>query len=215
MQTGVAVIGAGFAGLAAALAIEDAGLPCRLVEARNRPGGRVRPPVEGRRVVAEPGAQVLNEDMTALQAQMSRFGHRPLPVAPTGEALAVGLDHAATRFDAGQGPLGPEVFAALAEAVGDRDQAAGALIDRFAMAPVERRPIRSSPSEPFGVDADRSSGRTVLAIRQRIPSALPELRRQASSGLARLAEGLAATPRAPPVPGTPLRRVEDRPQGPV
>ena len=64
----VIVVGGGAAGLAAAVAAEEAGLSCQLLEAQDRLGGRVQtvPLESGGRFDA--GAQMVNGDMAAVLA---------------------------------------------------------------------------------------------------------------------------------------------------
>ncbi|MDQ0321040.1 monoamine oxidase [Pararhizobium capsulatum DSM 1112] len=77
----VVVVGAGFSGLAAAHALIDAGLRVLVLEARDRPGGRVEPAdfANGRRIDA--GGQFISEDMPAVMELARRYG-RPLVSIP-------------------------------------------------------------------------------------------------------------------------------------
>ena len=70
----VAVVGAGFAGLAAALELRDAGLGVTVVEARDRVGGRVHSIELDNGEIAELGAEWIFEGDEALQATIDRLG---------------------------------------------------------------------------------------------------------------------------------------------
>ncbi len=83
------VVGGGAAGLSAAVAAEDAGLTCRLLEAQDRLGGRVRArPLETGGVFDE-GAQMVNGDMSCVLDLAERAGLVPSPVPQTGIGLCV------------------------------------------------------------------------------------------------------------------------------
>jgi monoamine oxidase len=70
----VVVIGAGFAGLAAALELRDAGLNVTVVEARDRVGGRVHSVQLANGEIAELGAEWIFAEDEALQATIDRLG---------------------------------------------------------------------------------------------------------------------------------------------
>jgi monoamine oxidase len=79
----VCVVGAGFAGLAAAAALADGGLEPLVLEARKRVGGRVHSRRLGNGAVVELGAEFVEDDHTTLLATAKRLG---LAMAPTGMA---------------------------------------------------------------------------------------------------------------------------------
>ena len=68
------MIGAGFAGLAAALDVSDAGLDVTVVEARDRVGGRVHSVELGNGEIAELGAEWIFSDDEVLLATADRLG---------------------------------------------------------------------------------------------------------------------------------------------
>jgi monoamine oxidase len=70
----VAVVGAGFAGLAAALDIHDAGLSVTVLEARERVGGRVLSVELENGEIAELGAEWIMPDDDVLRATIDRLG---------------------------------------------------------------------------------------------------------------------------------------------
>jgi monoamine oxidase len=70
----VVVVGAGFAGLAAALDLHDAGLSVTVLEARERVGGRVLSIELENGQIAELGAEWIMPDDDVLQATIDRLG---------------------------------------------------------------------------------------------------------------------------------------------
>jgi monoamine oxidase len=70
----VAVVGAGFAGLAAALELRDAGLDVTVLEARDRVGGRVHSVELDNGEIAELGAEWIMPEDDVLQATIDRLG---------------------------------------------------------------------------------------------------------------------------------------------
>jgi monoamine oxidase len=79
----VCVVGAGFAGLAAAVALADGGLEPLVLEARERVGGRVHSRRLGNGAVVELGAEFVEDDHQTLSATARRLG---LAMAPAGMA---------------------------------------------------------------------------------------------------------------------------------
>jgi monoamine oxidase len=102
----VCVIGAGFAGLAAAAALADGGLEPLVLEARERVGGRVHSRRLANGAVVELGAEFVEHDHQTLVATARRLG---LAMAPTGMAYGdreprggLGTDRAAVLAEAGR-----------------------------------------------------------------------------------------------------------------
>jgi monoamine oxidase len=79
----VCVVGAGFAGLAAAVALADGGLEPLVLEARERVGGRVHSRRLANGAVVELGAEFVEDDHRTLVAAAARLG---LAMAPAGMA---------------------------------------------------------------------------------------------------------------------------------
>jgi monoamine oxidase len=70
----VVIVGAGFAGLAAALDLHDAGLSVTVLEARDRVGGRVLSVELENGEIAELGAEWIMPDDDVLRATIDRLG---------------------------------------------------------------------------------------------------------------------------------------------
>ena len=102
----VCVIGAGFAGLAAAAALADGGLEPLVLEARERVGGRVHSRRLANGAVVELGAEFVEDDHHTLVATARRLG---LAMAPTGMAYGdreprggLGTDRATVLAEVGR-----------------------------------------------------------------------------------------------------------------
>jgi monoamine oxidase len=78
---GAVVVGAGFAGLSAALSLHEAGVPVTVLEARDRVGGRVWSVELSNGAVAELGAEWIMADDRSLLDLAERFG---IPAVETG-----------------------------------------------------------------------------------------------------------------------------------
>jgi len=94
----VCVVGAGFAGLAAAAALADGGVEPLVLEARERVGGRVHSRRLQNGAVAELGAEFVERDQQGVVATAGRLG---LELVPTGMAYGdreprggIGVDRA-------------------------------------------------------------------------------------------------------------------------
>lgn len=75
-EADVVVVGAGFAGLAAAIELSDTGVGVTTLEARDRVGGRVMSVELGNGEIAELGAEWVMPEDTLVEATASRFGLR-------------------------------------------------------------------------------------------------------------------------------------------
>jgi monoamine oxidase len=102
----VCVVGAGFAGLAAAAALADGGVEPLVLEARERVGGRVHSRRLPNGAVAELGAEFVERDQQAVVATAGRLG---LGLVPTGMAYGdreprggVGVDRATLHAELGR-----------------------------------------------------------------------------------------------------------------
>jgi monoamine oxidase len=99
----VCVVGAGFAGLAAAAALADGGVEPLVLEARERVGGRVHSRRLPNGAVVELGAEFVEQDQQAVAATAARLG---LELVPAGMAYGdreprggLGVDPATLRAE--------------------------------------------------------------------------------------------------------------------
>ena len=122
----VVVVGAGFAGLTAALRLLDAGRSVIVLEARNRVGGRALNQPIGGGEVSERGATFVGPTQNHILALASRFGVNKFPTFNNGDNVYVNsLGQRSTYSDTG--PLGtappdPVILADLTQAVAQLDQ---------------------------------------------------------------------------------------------
>lgn len=100
-QCDVAVVGAGMAGLSAARALEQQGFACRVIEARNRVGGRVHTNYRDGRVIVETGAEFLCHDMTELKALVLGAGLALSPRHEAGDQLIAAKNEEPVRLIGG------------------------------------------------------------------------------------------------------------------
>jgi monoamine oxidase len=130
----VIVIGAGFAGLAAADALATAGTDVVVLEARDRVGGRVRSEQLPNGAVIEYGAEFFEQDHDVLRGLCGRFGLQIVPrgmrysereprgVATTAEAVREAAERAQAAVKAHTGE--PISVRALLGSLDDLDPAA-------------------------------------------------------------------------------------------
>ena len=85
----VIVVGGGAAGLAAAVAAEEAGLTCQLLEAQEHLGGRIRTVPLATGGVFDQGAQMVNGDMRNVLALAERAGLHLSPIPQAGIGLCL------------------------------------------------------------------------------------------------------------------------------
>ncbi|WP_158289407.1 flavin monoamine oxidase family protein [Paenibacillus flagellatus] len=87
-RTEVIVVGAGLAGLSAALALYDRGIDVIVLEAQSRVGGKVLSVVEDG-VTVDYGAQWISPHQPRMKALLARFGLTTVPTFAKGDALYV------------------------------------------------------------------------------------------------------------------------------
>src|SRR5688500_7696522 len=81
----VAIVGAGFAGLSAALELKERGIDCVVIEARDGVGGRVHDREVGGGEVVEVGGQWVGPTHRALLELAARMGVATFPTHTQGE----------------------------------------------------------------------------------------------------------------------------------
>ena len=95
----IAIVGAGIAGLTAALSLHDAGLPCAVYEASDRVGGRMHSEsaLWGDGAVSEWCGEFVDSDHTTLRQLAARFGLELIELSRTragqGPSLVYFMDH--------------------------------------------------------------------------------------------------------------------------
>lgn len=99
------VIGAGYAGLAAALSLADSGTDVLVLEASDRVGGRVHSQRLDGGVVVDHGGQWVGPTQHRLLAAAERFGCATFPTYDTGDHLELWADGSCRPFR-GAGPAG-------------------------------------------------------------------------------------------------------------
>ncbi|MET7925440.1 FAD-dependent oxidoreductase [Streptomyces sp. NPDC005373] len=92
VESEVVVVGGGYAGLAAALRLHDAGVDFTLVEAADRVGGRVLTEIRAGDVTLDHGGQWVGPTQTHLLALADRFGCATFPTWETGKHVEVWHD---------------------------------------------------------------------------------------------------------------------------
>src|SRR6476619_2084739 len=122
----VVVVGAGFAGLTAALRVQQAGRSVIVLEARNRVGGRALNRPIGGGEISERGATFVGPTQNRILALASEFGVGKFPTFDNGDNVYVDF-HGTRSTYSDQGPFGsappdPAITADLAHVVLTLDQ---------------------------------------------------------------------------------------------
>jgi monoamine oxidase len=123
----VVVVGAGFAGLTAALRLKQAGKSVLVLEARNRIGGRAHNAAIPGGQITERGATFIGPTQDHIAKLASDFGVGTFPTYDTGDNVYVRDGNRSTYSDTGPtgtAPLDPVILPDLALVVGMLDQMA-------------------------------------------------------------------------------------------
>jgi monoamine oxidase len=162
----VCVVGAGFAGLAAAAALADGGVEPLVLEARQRVGGRVHSRRLDNGAVAELGAEFVERDQQAMVEAAGRLG---LELVPTGMAYGdreprggLGVDRATLHAELARLP------GLLAQARGSTRPGA----DRAGAEPLDVPPGGSVAAVLAGLPL-HPGARQAIAARLQVSAALP------------------------------------------
>jgi monoamine oxidase len=162
----VCVVGAGFAGLAAAAALADGGVEPVVLEVRQRVGGRVHSRRLDNGAVAELGAEFVERDQQAMVEAAGRLG---LELVPTGMAYGdreprggVGVDRATLHAELARLP------GLLAAAPGS----AGLAADRSGGEPAATAPAGAVAAVLAGLPL-HPGAREAITARLQVSAALP------------------------------------------
>jgi monoamine oxidase len=206
-MTRVAVVGAGFAGLAAAIDLLEAGVDVQVLEARDRVGGRVwSEPLDGpggTGPVIERGAEFVLAGYDAMRARLDRFG---LELVDTGMSYYVREPRGAEGVTVGD-------MQAAAGSLARMDRHDGAavaeLLDRLDVRPEVAEAVRSRIEVSCAWDAADLSTRVVDHVASFEP--LPSHR--VAGGNQRLAQEMAQVLGDRVRLSTPVQRVEHSERG--
>ncbi len=124
VKVDVAVVGAGFAGLTAALGVKKAGRSVAVIEARDRVGGRVWAHPLGDGEVSERGGTFVGPTQDRILAALKRYGIDTFPTFEDGDNVYVNGGERSTFSDTGPtgtAPPDPLILAELATVVAQLD----------------------------------------------------------------------------------------------
>lgn len=198
------VVGAGFAGLAAAEALEAAGCRVALIEALDRPGGRAETLRGSDGAPWDAGAQFINGDMRRVLGLARRF-RLGLVAAPVGGRAALhapGAGPAQKRLALAEA----EAFEAAVPADPARVPPEASLADLVAgerLSPLGRATVLSAIAELTSAAPEAVSAAWAAAGDARYGSDRDDVEFFLREGFGGLADALAASLRAPPRLGLP------------
>src|SRR5690242_5506442 len=125
LEADVCVIGAGLAGLTAALDLKKAGHSVVLLEARKRVGGRVVGHELPNGEYSERGATFVGPTQDRILAKLDQFGLKTFPTFDDGDNVYINSGDRSTFSDTGptgSAPLDPAILPELATVVANLDQ---------------------------------------------------------------------------------------------
>jgi monoamine oxidase len=123
VEADVVVIGAGLAGISAALEIERGGASALLLEARDRVGGRLESVEIGDGKWVDLGGQWIGPTQNRIEALARTFGAATFPTYAAGENV-VELDGKLTRYKGTIPRLAPHVLTDVGQAMARLDRMA-------------------------------------------------------------------------------------------
>jgi monoamine oxidase len=206
-QCDVAVVGAGMAGLSAARALEQQGFACRVIEARDRVGGRVHTNYRDGRVIVETGAEFLCHDMTELKALVLEAGLALSPRHEAGDQLIAAKNEEPVRLTGGASGKDRPSASDMAALIGSADCSMKELIRRHLPDAEEALAVSSSMSELLSVNVDRLSAMAVTDIRRRYLSTQSDLQLHVPGGIETVAREMAGGLNNPVLLGNPVRSI--------
>jgi monoamine oxidase len=173
----VAVIGAGYAGLAAATELADRGFDVRVLEARDRVGGRVWSDEAGGTVI-ERGAEFVLDGYEVMRALADRFG---LELADTGMSYYV------------REPRGVDVDTGALQAAGQAvARAGGASVAEAVAAAGLPAPLAEAVTARVEISSALGSDRLSADVLAHVAAFEPLPSHRVAAGNQRLAEAMAA-----------------------
>lgn len=145
------VIGAGFAGLAAADALVESGADVTVIEARDRVGGRVHSRRLANGAVIEMGADFFEADHDVLRGYARRFG---LAVVPRGMRYSEREPRGVETTPEAVGEVAELARGMLLRRLGGEPLSVAALLDSLDVDPAAREAVRSrvEVSSAYGAD---------------------------------------------------------------
>jgi monoamine oxidase len=146
------VVGAGFAGLAAALRLAEQGLRVTVLEARDRVGGRVRSITLSNGAVAEMGAEWIEPEEAAVRDLAAQVGVELLPAGIAYRRREAAGLLAASRHEQ---DAALAIFAAARSALPDEvvgSMSLGGFIDGLHLNTAQRATLRARLQGTFGAD---------------------------------------------------------------
>jgi monoamine oxidase len=201
----VIVVGAGFAGLAAAVDLRRQGYDVLLIEASGRLGGRTWtvPGDDGRPL--ERGGQLFNGDMTKLLSRIRQAGLSVSSVA-MGGAIG-GYANGALRYVS---PLDPFGFLAGLAPCDVAGKTLGDIIRAAGLDQVDERLATSAACELLGTDPDDIHAAALIRHGYHYHSERTEAEFQIREGMSALAVAMAAELVKPPIMSSPVRAISVR-----
>jgi monoamine oxidase len=170
-SAGAVVVGAGLAGLSAALVLHEAGVPVTVLEARDRVGGRVWSVPLGNGVIAELGAEWIMPGDELLLDLAGRFG---VPAVEAGVDYTLrearGPNAASIDDQRAQLMVANEVRAGIGEAEA-ASLSLGAFLDSVPGSEAQRTTLRMRLQGTCAVDLDRVTLRITDGERAFAPGA--------------------------------------------
>jgi monoamine oxidase len=204
------VVGAGFAGLAAAEALEAAGCRIALIEAMPRPGGRAETVRGADGTAWDAGPQFINGDMARVLGLARRFGLGLVAASMGGRGAlhAPGAGQAQTRLALAEAEAFEAAVPARAGTLGDEASLAD-LVRAERLSPLGRLVVTSAIAELCCAAPEEVSAAWAASGDARYGSDRDDVEFFLREGFGGLAERFAAALATPPRFGTPALGVEE------
>ncbi|GLS19404.1 monoamine oxidase [Labrys miyagiensis] len=209
-RTEVVIVGAGFAGLAAASEFKAAGIDFRLLEARDRVGGRVEGAYNGLGEKVDLGGQFFCEDMPGVMALAKQYGKTLVTTPFEGDSLLQPASHG--RHDIEEAYAGAAALRRRMRAIDPADPAitgltASAWAERQEATPEARHMFLSMIEGLWCKPAEEIPFWYVASNDRRITNKVSELQYFAGETLHSLAEDMARSLGSSVETGQPVERI--------